>query len=43
MLINKFHWDAEKLYKYDTSEDKFEHFIDEPWTADSWWEFQVCH
>ncbi|KDR67396.1 hypothetical protein GALMADRAFT_232065 [Galerina marginata CBS 339.88] len=39
-LIGKFRWDAEKLYKFNASENKFERFIDEPWTADSWWDFQ---
>ena len=34
-----FVWDAERLYKHDSAE--FEHFYDEPWTADSWWDIQV--
>ncbi|KDR65883.1 hypothetical protein GALMADRAFT_81379 [Galerina marginata CBS 339.88] len=38
-LIYKFHWDAERIYKYN-DEGKFERIIDEPWTADSWWNFQ---
>ena len=39
-IMQQFHWNAEKHFKYDG--DKFEHFIDEPWTADAWWELQVC-
>jgi hypothetical protein len=38
-IVSKFHWDAERHYKYDGS--RFERFFDEPWTADAWWEFQV--
>lgn len=32
-------WDARKLFKYDG--DNWERFIDEPYTADAWWDFQV--
>jgi len=38
-LILEFSWDAQWLYKWDGS--KFVHFIDEPWTADAWWNYQV--
>lgn len=38
-LIKEFRWDAEKLYKYDG--ENWVRFIDEPWTANSWWAFQV--
>lgn len=38
-LISQFHWHAERHYKYNGS--KFERFIDEPWTADTWWQIQV--
>ena len=38
-LIKEFRWDAEQLYKYDG--EKWVRFIDEPWTADGWWAFQV--
>ncbi|KAF8812136.1 hypothetical protein BYT27DRAFT_7221243 [Phlegmacium glaucopus] len=37
-IVQQFHWNAEKHFKYNG--DKFERFIDEPWTADSWWELQ---
>ncbi|KAF4612582.1 hypothetical protein D9613_012725 [Agrocybe pediades] len=33
-------WDAEKVYVYRESIKDFEHRIDEPWTADSWWGIQ---
>jgi hypothetical protein len=38
-LAKEFHWDAEWHYRYDGQ--NFEWFIDEPWTADAWWEIQV--
>ena len=38
-IVHQFHWNAEKHFKYNG--DKFERFVDEPWTADSWWELQV--
>ena len=34
-----FTWDAKRLYKFDG--DAFERFIDEPWTADRYYEIQV--
>lgn len=38
-LANHFRWDAERHYKFNG--EQFERFIDEPWTADAWWEIQV--
>ena len=38
-IVCQFHWDAEKHFIYHS--DEFERFIDEPWTADAWWELQV--
>lgn len=38
-IVPQFHWDAEKHFKYNGV--TFERFIDEPWTADAWWELQV--
>jgi hypothetical protein len=32
-------WDAQRLYRW--TGERFERFIDEPWTADAWWNFQV--
>jgi len=29
-----------KQYKY-TGDGKWKRFIDKPWAADGWWEFQV--
>ncbi|KAI6027161.1 hypothetical protein EDC04DRAFT_2899304 [Pisolithus marmoratus] len=40
LLALHFVWDAQHLYKY--SEEGFEHFYDEPWMADHWWDIQVC-
>ncbi|KAI6010268.1 hypothetical protein EDC04DRAFT_2960654 [Pisolithus marmoratus] len=33
-----FVWDAQHLYKHNG--ECFEHFIDEPWTGDRWWNIQ---
>ncbi|KAJ3505987.1 hypothetical protein NLJ89_g7124 [Agrocybe chaxingu] len=38
-LIGEFHWNAEQLFKFDGQH--FERFIDEPWTADAWWNYQT--
>lgn len=38
-LIGEFTWDAQQIFKYNG--EHFERFIDEPWTADAWWQFQV--
>jgi len=35
-----FVWDAQRLYKYDGS--SFVRFFDEPWTAQRFWDVQVC-
>ena len=37
-LIHAFQWDAQRLFKFDGT--RFEQFIDEPWTADDWWNIQ---
>ena len=34
-----FTWDAERLYKFDGT--SFERFVDEPWTANRYYEIQV--
>jgi hypothetical protein len=41
LTVSQFHWDAERHYKYDGV--RWVHFIDEPWTADEWWEVQVLY
>lgn len=33
-------WSAQKLYKWNGEE--WVRFVNEPWTADLWWEEQVC-
>ena len=40
-LYHHFTWDAERLYKYDINSEAFVRFIDEPWTADRFWDIQV--
>jgi len=40
-LINHFEWDARRMYAYNGS--VYERLFDEPWTADAWWDIQVCH
>jgi hypothetical protein len=38
-IAPSFVWDAQRLSKFDGS--RFVRFIDEPWTANSFWEVQV--
>ncbi|KAI6007738.1 hypothetical protein F5J12DRAFT_782731 [Pisolithus orientalis] len=38
ILALHFIWDAQCLFKHDGH--GFEHFYDEPWTGDSWWDIQ---
>lgn len=40
-IIPLFQWDAMRLYKYDGT--KWVRFIDEPCTADDWWNIQASH
>ncbi|TFK17579.1 hypothetical protein FA15DRAFT_661341 [Coprinopsis marcescibilis] len=40
LLAPFFEWDARKLFKYDKASNKWEHFINEPWTADKLWDFR---
>jgi len=42
LLAPHFVWDAERLFKYSTNKQEWIRFIDEPWTADRWWDIQVC-
>ncbi|KAG2140569.1 hypothetical protein DEU56DRAFT_870910 [Suillus clintonianus] len=37
-LAPHFVWDAQRLYKHNGTD--FEHFFNEPWTGDQWWEIQ---
>ncbi|KAF8953785.1 hypothetical protein BDZ97DRAFT_1767154 [Flammula alnicola] len=37
-LIHEFQWNAERLSKFNG--EKYEHFVDEPWTAKAWWNYQ---
>lgn len=39
LLKSDFHWDSEKLYKYEDAD--YVRFYDEPWTADRWHDIQV--
>ncbi|KAG1850743.1 hypothetical protein C8R48DRAFT_750083 [Suillus tomentosus] len=38
LLAPQFVWDACRVYKRNDTE--FEHFFDEPWTGDRWWDIQ---
>ncbi|EIW75603.1 hypothetical protein CONPUDRAFT_65807 [Coniophora puteana RWD-64-598 SS2] len=43
-LAPHFVWDAQRVYKHNGDlgpESKYVRFIDEPWTADRWWDVQV--
>ncbi|KAH9486000.1 hypothetical protein JR316_0000063 [Psilocybe cubensis] len=37
-LVQRFHWNAEQLFMY--KGERFERIIDEPWTANTWWDIQ---
>ncbi|KAG2750980.1 hypothetical protein P692DRAFT_201710246, partial [Suillus brevipes Sb2] len=37
-LAPHFVWDAQRIYKHNGTE--FEHFYNEPWTGDQWWDVQ---
>ncbi|KAG2748068.1 hypothetical protein P692DRAFT_20735372 [Suillus brevipes Sb2] len=39
-LLKHFVFDAQHLYKYNRT--CFTHFFDEPWTANTFWDAQVC-
>ncbi|KJA12782.1 hypothetical protein HYPSUDRAFT_50110, partial [Hypholoma sublateritium FD-334 SS-4] len=39
-VVSKFRWNAERVFKYNDSKKIFERCIDEPWTADAWWDVQ---
>jgi hypothetical protein len=41
-LIDHFEWDACQRWRFDEDEDSWVRFYDEPWTADRFWEIQVC-
>ncbi|KAF6744588.1 hypothetical protein DFP72DRAFT_1078429 [Ephemerocybe angulata] len=36
--VRAMHWHAQRLYRHNGQE--FERFINEPWTADDWWDIQ---
>jgi len=38
-IVSKFQWDAQQVFKHNG--EIYERCIDEPWTADAWWELQV--
>lgn len=38
-LVPYFHWDAQRLYKYDGT--RWVRYIEDPWTADMFWDVQV--
>lgn len=40
LLASYFEWDARRLYKYDGL--KYVRFMHEPWTANRFWDVQVC-
>lgn len=40
-IVSKFRWNAERVFKYNQMEGKYQRLITEPWTADSWWKVQA--
>jgi hypothetical protein len=41
-LIQHFEWDACRMSKFDKQSNSWVRFYDKPWTADRFWETQVC-
>ena len=41
-LIQHFEWDACHMSKFDEESNSWVRFYDEPWTADRFWDIQVC-
>lgn len=41
-IVSRFTWDSCQLYKYNKISKCYTQFINEPWTADRFWELQVC-
>ena len=39
-IFSNIQWDAQRKYIYNGA--TFVWMIDEPWTADAWWNLQVC-
>lgn len=42
-IVSKFRWHAQRLFKWDDSTSEFKRHIDEPWTADAWWNIEVMY
>ncbi|KAF5387276.1 hypothetical protein D9757_006821 [Collybiopsis confluens] len=39
-LVSKMEWHAQRMYRYDSSTKKWKRFIEEAWSASSWWKIQ---
>ncbi|KAJ3763493.1 hypothetical protein EV360DRAFT_66284 [Lentinula raphanica] len=39
-IVSRMQWDARRLYKYDVASGTWKHFIEEAWSAESWWSVQ---
>ncbi|KAF8832795.1 hypothetical protein HHX47_DHR1001873 [Lentinula edodes] len=40
-IVSKMEWDARRLFKFDGGSQTWKRFIEEAWSANSWWSFQV--
>ncbi|KAJ3925046.1 MAG: hypothetical protein NXY57DRAFT_866726, partial [Lentinula lateritia] len=40
-IVSKMEWDARRLFKFDGGSRTWKRFIEEAWSANSWWSFQV--
>ena len=40
-LASNFTWEAQRVFRWDNSLKKFERFVDEPWTAEAFWDAQA--
>ncbi|KAJ4463570.1 hypothetical protein C8J55DRAFT_443710, partial [Lentinula edodes] len=39
-IVSKMEWDARRLFKFDGGSQTWKRFIEEAWSANSWWSFQ---
>ncbi|KAJ3832869.1 hypothetical protein F5878DRAFT_591241 [Lentinula raphanica] len=40
MLASQMEWDAQRMYRYDSVSNSWKRFIEEAWSANTWWKIQ---
>jgi hypothetical protein len=40
-IVPNIAWEAQHVFRWDHVLEKFERFVDEPWTAEAFWKAQV--